>query len=643
MQSNRAMWAAGLFLAVMLAVPGPRAAAQAPAVERVPVLLDTDLGSDVGDAFALALILASPELELRGVTAVGGNTQQRALMLCRFLTMTGRRHTPVAAGADPQPPRDLGGQYQYYYHPDVLFNRTTRPAKESAVDFLYARLKAQPGKVTIVAAGPLTNVARLLADRPECKPWIRRIIFIDSAPSADAEPNAAADPKAARAVFASGVPLVVVPREAAAGLKLDAVGLKRVFAPHTPLTHQVQTLYQLWDRETPVLADPLGVALCFNNNFCKLEPKRLEVDDRGAIKVGKGEPNAQVAAAVRGEDFVKWYVERLASCVRPAQRPAKLVERGGMPNRVHVAENYDLDIERRWWMAGKAETKNLPPDSKRACRGVLTHDFDDLLGDPKAMWTAVVFNPVPGPPMGKNTRLSFRYFLKGTDTLRVQIYSLTNGYHRHLVLKGLPQGKWESATVDMTQARRPDGTGGPLSEGERIDDIQFYADPTAEIIIDDIVLYDAAAPGEKRPFPDHIQFTAWFDSGKQGKEWPGDFAIVPDKGFFWHAARAVVNPGSGDPWIRLSLRGERPLGAATNLDFRYRLSGADSLRVELVNSKTRQSHVVELKDLKQGEWAQARTAFPDAKKCERVDEIRFLLPKGAELLIDDVLLYTPGK
>src|SRR6186997_219715 len=118
-------------------------------------------------------------------------------------------------------------------------------------------------------------------------------------------------------------------------------------------------------------------------------------------------------------------------------------------------------------MSGKAETKNVPHGSTRACRGVLTHDFDDLLGDPRAMYTAVVFNPVPGPPMGPNTRLSFRYWLKGTGSLRVQIYSLTNGYHRHLVLTGLPQERWEAATVDMTQCRRPDGTGGPLAEDER--------------------------------------------------------------------------------------------------------------------------------------------------------------------------------
>src|SRR6185437_229370 len=129
-------------------------------------------------------------------------------------------------------------------------------------------------------------------------------------------------------------------------------------------------------------------------------------------------------------------------------------------------------------------------------RSVLTQDFDDLQGDMQTMYAAVIFNPVPGPPMGKQPRLQFRYRLEGTVTLRIQIYSFTNGYHRYLSLKGLPQGHWETATVDMTQVRRPDGSGGPLAENERIDDVQFYVDPRAEVLIDGFVLYDAARDDE---------------------------------------------------------------------------------------------------------------------------------------------------
>ena len=72
------------------------------------------------------------------------------------------------------------------------------------------------------------------------------------------------------------------------------------------------------------------------------------------------------------------------------------------------------------------------------------------------------------------------------------------------------------------------------------------------MIVDDIVLYDAALPGEERPFPERPIFTGWFDTGQQGKEWPGDFAIVAHKPpRTWKAARSVLEPKSGRPWLRL--------------------------------------------------------------------------------------------
>src|SRR5437899_1633078 len=112
MKTSAAAWVLVSVLIGSLLSPS-LAQAQAPAPIKVPVIFDTDLGSDLGDAFALALILASPELELRGVTTVSGDTNVRALMACRFLTMTGRRHTQVAAGAAPQPKREISPNGQY--------------------------------------------------------------------------------------------------------------------------------------------------------------------------------------------------------------------------------------------------------------------------------------------------------------------------------------------------------------------------------------------------------------------------------------------------------------------------------------------------------------------------------------------------
>ena len=347
----------------------------------------------------------------------------------------------------------------------------------------------------------------------------------------------------------------------------------------------------------------------------------------------------------------------LVLAAQEPRKPTNLsapVPQGRMPNRVHVFEDYETEIEKRWWLRGTPEVKNVPPGSTRACRAAPSKDFDDKMGDPKATYHAVVFNPVPGPPVGPNTRLSFRCWLQGTGTLRVQIFSLTNNYHRHLTLTDLPQGRWAAATVDMTQALRPDGSGGPLSENERIDDIQFYVDPPAELIIDDIVLYDAALPDEQRPFPKRVIFTGWFDTGQQGKEWPGAFAIVAKpKPHTWKAAKSVPNPETGTPWVRMHLRGERPLGAATHLRFRYLLTGGDRMQLHLANSKTKDNYRLELTGLKQGEWAEATVDFAASQRTDgrpgtpkagdRVEELWFVLPKGAELLVDDVLLYEPGE
>src|SRR4029434_2034434 len=143
------------------------------------------------------------------------------------------------------------------------------------------------------------------------------------------------------------------------------------------------------------------------------------------------------------------------------------------------------------------------------------------------------------------------------------------------------------------------------SENERIDDIQFYVDPRAELLIDDIVLYDAAVSGEKRPFPQRILFTGLFDTGKQGKEWPGDFEIVNhEKPRTWKAARSVINPATKEPWIRIHLRGERRVGAATELTFKYHLAGADRLRVELARGKGPSTWSQELKVVQREQWSE---------------------------------------
>lgn len=335
----------------------------------------------------------------------------------------------------------------------------------------------------------------------------------------------------------------------------------------------------------------------------------------------------------------------------PSTNVSTLLEPDTGPILVHVFEDYETDIEKRWWLRGVVVTNDLAPSlslsvpNRHACRATETKDFDDKMGDPTKLWKAVIFNPVPGPPMGSSTRLHFRYKLQGTDTLRVQIYSLTKNFHRHLTLTNLVLGTWQTAAMDMTRARRPDGSGGPLSQDERIDDIQFYISPEADLWIDDIVLYERLHDFKRQRFPARIVFTGWFDTGQQGQghEWPGDFLIEkhsPPR--TWKFARSVPDPQTNRPWIRLGLRGARPLSARDLLSFVYHVSAPGPIEIALEHSATAQRWTASLKAPVHGSWRIGSVQFDKIPQGALADQISFRTGEGIELFLDNVLLYEPG-
>src|SRR6185503_4573150 len=205
---------------------------------------------------------------------------------------------------------------------------------------------------------------------------------------------------AARKVLESGIPLTVVPLDATALAKVPAEEQQKLFAAGRPLPWQVANLLELWNQPVPTLFDPVAVAALLRPEDFEFEEMQLTVNDQGLMAIGSGKANARVAVSAKQEKLVSWIVDRIATAGEqrfPAEPKnlSQLVPQGNFPSRVHVAEDYDTDIERRWWMSGKEEKQDLPAGSKRACRAVLTQDFDDRQGDAKTMYRAVIFNPVP--------------------------------------------------------------------------------------------------------------------------------------------------------------------------------------------------------------------------------------------------------
>jgi len=290
------------------------AAADAPG--KIPVILDTDIGTDIDDAFALALIIKSPELELLGVTTVSGDTAARARLAAKFLWEAGGRfrQIPVVAGAaGPAQPIEQTHWADGFSSPQIL--------KESAVDFLRSKLHRYPGKITLIAIGELTNVAALIQADPQAAKMIGRISLMGGSIARGYEPgskpeaewNIKSNPRAAQVVFSSGIPIIMAPLDVTAMLQLDAAGRSRIFALNTPIANSLSAIYHLWNHETPTLFDPMAVALVIEPSLCQTENREVTVDDKGITKcVISSKSSTSIGMTTDPAKFFDFYLSRVA-------------------------------------------------------------------------------------------------------------------------------------------------------------------------------------------------------------------------------------------------------------------------------------------------------------------------------------------
>src|SRR5215470_17112431 len=125
------------------------------------VIIDTDIGDDIDDAFAVTLALKSPELEILGITTTFGDTETRAKLLDHLLGEVGRADIPVAAGP-PTPPKTAFTQLKY-----AEGGHFAKPSHADAVTFLLDQIRRNPGEITLVAIGPLVNVGAAIEKDPD--------------------------------------------------------------------------------------------------------------------------------------------------------------------------------------------------------------------------------------------------------------------------------------------------------------------------------------------------------------------------------------------------------------------------------------------------------------------------------------------
>ena len=275
---------------------------------RIPIVLDTDIGGDIDDAFALAMVIQDKQLDLKAVTTVTGDTQARARIAAKMLAQAGLASIPVAAG-DPEskPAFDQAKWAEGFTSPSLV--------SEGAVDLLKDCIEREHGQLVIIAIGPLSNIAGLLKHYPEEKSRIHEIVLmggsiahgytVGSGPTP--EYNIADNAAAAQVVFDSGVPIRMAPLDVTARLQLEQGDREKIFARHTPLTESLQALYLLWAQPTPTLHDPMAISLLTKPALCKSKRLRVKIENDGSTKAGAGAPNAVVALQTTPAKFIAYY------------------------------------------------------------------------------------------------------------------------------------------------------------------------------------------------------------------------------------------------------------------------------------------------------------------------------------------------
>ncbi|GHO47976.1 nucleoside hydrolase [Ktedonospora formicarum] len=282
---------------------------------KTKVLLDTDIGSDIDDAICLAYLLAQPACDLLGITTVSGEAQKRAMLASALCEVAGR-DVPIYPGIErpllsvvKQPTAPQAEALARWQHKQDF------PQNE-AITFLEQTIRAHPGEVSLLAIGPMTNIALLFATYPDIPYLLKSLVLMcgQFAPSGR-EWNALNDPYAAEIVYRAPV---AVHRS----IGLDVTTQVRMpaseFRQHcdTPLLRPVLDFAEVWfqQSETVTFHDPLAAATIFDRSLCSFSYGNVSVEIKDEAKSGQTywqpggiQTRHEVALAVNVEGFLKHY------------------------------------------------------------------------------------------------------------------------------------------------------------------------------------------------------------------------------------------------------------------------------------------------------------------------------------------------
>ncbi|MBS3771001.1 MAG: nucleoside hydrolase [Bacteroidales bacterium] len=281
--------------------------------QKQKVILDTDIGSDIDDAFAVALLLTSPEFEVLGIVTDYGNTPKRANIVCKMLHETGNEDIPVVVG------EKTDDHYDTQFHWAEGFDKVT-PIEQSGSDFIIEKLEQHPDEIVLFTIGPVTNIGNVVEKNPDALKKAKHIYSMFGSfymgygrhPVPSAEWNVRADVDASQKMASAGADITYAGLDVTTFVKLEEDRRLELLMRQSPLTDALSGLYTLWPYETPTLYDPVAIGMLLWPELFNTRKAHVDVTEEGYTVIDESkEPNAEIGMSINKEEFLDRVMERL--------------------------------------------------------------------------------------------------------------------------------------------------------------------------------------------------------------------------------------------------------------------------------------------------------------------------------------------
>lgn len=295
--------------------------------QKQKVIFDCDLGGDIDDAFALALLLTSQEeFDILGITLDHGNTTGRAELACKILYETGLGHIPVYAG--DHTPTVVGEQTELEgFSTQMMWSKgfdKLKPRKEHAVDFIMTSLNAYPDEIVLVTVGPVDNIAGVLDKDPDILKKAKKVVSMFGSIEVGygggqpvAEWNVRGSIEAGKRLMESGANISLAPLDITDHVIMKDEYLMAIAMRNTPLTNAISSLYALWYRHadwavTPKMFDGVAIGMVLWPELFTTREAHVYVDDKGFTRIDENKaPNCSIGVSIKDQVFLDRMLVRI--------------------------------------------------------------------------------------------------------------------------------------------------------------------------------------------------------------------------------------------------------------------------------------------------------------------------------------------